>query len=278
MDLKNIGRLLLNRLRRGREFLRYLFVKPERDLVFYIVSAQMNSGEAATKCLSSVYNQKWPKAKIKHVFIDDASTDSTDALICQWLHGHLGHQVEYIRNSVNRGICRNLHEAFSRAPIGSIILQLDGDDWLPDGMVLDFLARVYASSDVWATYNSWCSSDGKRLGQTRMISPKVISANSLRKAPWVAGALRTFRAELYRHVPEKYLRDPDTGDWWSYTADQAYFLAVLELAGTHYRHLHRITYIYYIREHTGDNRYIRNQEDCKWRIREFPPLSPLRTL
>ncbi len=275
MKIKMVGKLLLNRWRRIWEVFQFLAVSQDTELTFFVVSAQYNSGEATLKCLDSVYNQRLPRERVKHIFIDDASTDSTPELIQNWLDTHPDHNVEYIRNEKNMNICYNLHTAFSRAPAGSISMQLDGDDWLADEDALGFLAKVYSNKDVWVTFNTWISSDKKQVGQTRRIADKTIQDNSIRKAPWVTGHLKTFRSEIYKHVPKSYMLDPRTGYWWSSSADQAFFLAVLELAGKHIYHVHRILQIYYIREHTNDNAYTDEQEDCRRAIRELEPLSPL---
>ena len=278
MNFKMWGKYILNRWRRFGEVLRFSRVKPDNKLTFYIVSAQYNSGKATLKCLDSVYRQDFPRERIRHVFIDDASTDNTPQLIEKWLREHPEHNVEYIRNEKNMNIAYNLHTAFKKAPPGSIAMQMDGDDWLADSQVLTFLAKVYNDKNIWVTFNTWLSSDGQQIGQTRRISTQTIQTNTIRQAPWVTGHLKTFRSELYRYVPDDYMIDPRTGYWWASSADQAFFLAVLELAGKHIYHVHRIMQTYYIREHTKDNAYTGEQEDCKWAIRELPPLAPLERL
>ncbi len=278
MKLKMLGKLLSNRWHRLWEVFKLARVEPDPEISFWVVSAQYNSGAATLKCLDSVYNQTLPRHRVRHIFIDDASTDNTPELIANWLKEHPGHNVEYIRNAKNMNIAHNLHTAFKRAPAGSVAMQLDGDDWLADAGVLEFLAKVYSDRDIWATYNTWISSDRQVLGQTRSFSESVIQNNAFRAAPWNAGHLKTFRSELYRHVPREYMVDRRTGYWWSSSADQAFFLAVLELAGRHIYHVHRILQVYYIREHTQNKAYTAEQEDCRRAIRELKPLQPLLTL
>ena len=268
---------LCNRWRRFWEMLRFAVVKPDSELTFWVVSAQYNAGEATIRCLDSVYKQSLPRTRVRHIFIDDASTDGTPELIEDWLRAHPDHNVEFIRNPENMNMAHNLHTAFKRAPSGSISMQLDGDDWLHDPGSLEFLSRVYSCKDIWATYNTWQSSDRRVFGQTRRYSRLVIEENTYRKAPWNAGHLKTFRSELYRQVPDDYMRDHRTGYWWRSSADQAFFLCILELAGRHIYATQRLMYTYYIREHTALCSYSAEQEDCRREIRKLEPLKPLES-
>ncbi len=277
MRFKMWGKYLCNRWRRLWELLRFAVVKPDYELTFWVVSAQYNAGEAILRCLDSVYNQSLPRSRVRHIFIDDASTDGTPELIAGWLREHPDNNVEYIRNAENKNMAHNLHTAFKRAPAGSIAMQLDGDDWLHDSEALEFLSRVYASRDIWATYNTWQSSDGRCLGQTRRYTSQVCAGNTFRTAPWNAGHLKTFRSELYRQVPDAYMRDQRTGYWWNSSADQAFFLCILELAGSHIYATQRLMYTYYIREHTTLCSYSAEQEDCRREIRKLEPLKQLES-
>jgi hypothetical protein len=65
---------------------------------------------------------------------------------------------------------------------------------------------------------------------------------------WVSSAPHTFRSELFGHVLEGTLIDPETGEYWESADDQALYLAMLELAGRHARHLDRVMYVYNFRE------------------------------
>ena len=275
---KMFGKILLNRWRRLGEIIRLSTTKHNQKITFWVVSAQYNAGEVTLKCLDSVYNQNLPRNRVKHIFIDDASTDNTPELIESWLSKHPDHNVEYIRNEKNMNIAHNLYKAFKRAPKGSISMQLDGDDWLADSKSLSFLTKVYADKNIWTTFNTWRSSDKKILGQTRKFTTKTITNNLFRYAPWNSGHLKTFRSELFQHVPKNYMIDPRTNYWWSSSADQAFFLCILELSGRHIYHTHRILYTYYIRDHTKLNNYSLKQEDCKREIRELTPLKPLESL
>ena len=136
------------------EGISYLVVRPQKESSFVVVSCERNAGSAAIQCLESVYRQKVDRGRVRHVFIDDASTDDTHGLISAWLEDHPDHNVEYIHNPKRLGGTANTLLGFSKAPESSIVVELNGDDWLADSKVLSFLDKVYSSNDVWMTYNT----------------------------------------------------------------------------------------------------------------------------
>lgn len=270
--------LLLRRaVRRSAEIFRYALVHPPKTQRFHIVSAQRNRGEAALNCLQSVYDQEYPKDLVRHVFIDDASTDDTVTLVETWLHDHPNHRVKFIKNDARRGMLANNRGGFLLADEHAIGIELNGDDWLPDPKVLQFFNKTYRNEDVWMTYNMLRRTDGTILFQ--LPPPRTVRiSRAFRSAPWMTSALHTFRMRLYRHLREDVFIDPATGSFWDLSQDIAVYLPMLELAGNHARHIERITYIYH--PHPGSD-YIQNrpaQLAAEERIRALPPCEPLSKL
>ncbi len=278
MTIKNILKLIYNRINRTFEFFKLMFIQPNDTITFYIVSPCYNSHIKTLKCLDSVYNQNFHKSQIKHIIIDDCSTDNTRKLIRDWLNKHPDNTVDFIENKSRQGLCANNYFAFKNAPPKSIIVMLDGDDYLADDTILTYLAKIYSQPDIWLTYNTWVSSSGNIMGSTRKISNNTIKTNSFRIAPWTTSHLKTFKMELFKHLPENYLIDPKTGTWWEKSSDQAFFLSLLELAGKHIYHCKKICYIYNIGAHTNNKDHKNTQEECKLRITKLLPLSPLTAL
>jgi len=270
--------LLLRRaVRRGAEIFRYALVHPPKTQHFHIVSAQRNRGDVALNCLQSVYDQKYPNDLVRHVFIDDASTDDTARLVETWLRDHPNHRVKFIKNDVRRGMLANNLTGFRLAEENAIGIELNGDDWLPDPKVLRFFNKVYCNEDVWMTYNMLRRTDGTVLFQ--LPPPRAVRiSRAYRDAPWMTSALHTFRMRLFRHLREDVFIDPATGSFWDLSQDIAVYLPMLELAGNHARHIERITYIYH--PHAASD-YIRNrpaQLAAEERIRALPAGQPLPTL
>ncbi len=259
------------------ELTRLLFVQPGRHRTFHIVSCERNAGSSALQCLDSVYRQYYPRHLIRHVFIDDASSDSTHGLVLSWLRDHPEHSVEYIHNEQRRGGCANNLTGFRMASPGSIICELNGDDWLPASGVISYLNKVYQDPEVWMTYNTLKTSSGRYV-MPLPIPERVIVSNAFREHMAYGRALHTFRQELLTHVREECLIDPETGDFFASGDDLAFYLCLQELSGHHARHLYRTTYIYNFNGYADDYGSTEEQKQRKQRILGLPPCQPLTCL
>src|SRR6185503_20803706 len=183
--------------------------------------------------------------------------------------------VELVENQSNLGGCANYTTGFRRAPADAIVLQVDGDDWLPDPQVLAYLNMVYHDPEVWMTYNTWIASDGGPSNNSLPLPKRVVARNAYRDSRYVTSHLHSFRAPLFRHVRDASLVDPETGEPWRSAVDHACYLPMLELAGRHSRHLDRITYVYNHRSEsvffTARERQLRSDERIR-RLERYQPL------
>jgi len=242
-------RLLLRAAGRAREAARYALVRRRFRNHFHIVSTQRNAGRDVLRCLDSVHGQRYPKDRLRHLVIDDASTDDTPAHIDRWCEQNPGHGVELVQRSHRRGGTWNTLDGIRQVDRDSIVIELNGDDWLPDPRVLSFLNKVYQDPAVWMTYNTQRESTG--VIPFQLPPPREIHrSRSYRDSPWATSHLHTFRRRLFDHVPEEVMIDPDTGEHWASADDVALYLWMLELAGDHARHLWRITCHYNFHEQT----------------------------
>lgn len=275
--------VLWQRVRRrfGRvaEVWHYASCRPSCSQSFCVVTCERNAGEFVLRCLDSVYSQEYPKTHIRHLFIDDASTDDTPDLIRSWLDAHPDHQVEFIANQERAGGTANTVRGFSMVPEDCIVLELNGDDWLPDPGVCAFLNRVYADEAVWMTYNTLCYPNGQVPPWARPYPARVVRENGFREFPdWPSSHLHTFRQRLFRHIRPEAFRDPETGELWESADDQAIYLAMLELSGTHARHLNRVTYVYNFWESSHSYEAPKETQVRALRIRQGEKYAPLDRL
>lgn len=270
-------RLLLRGVGRSGEILRYSLVRPRRVHFFHIVSTQRNAGDDVLACLDSVESQKYPRDSFRHLLIDDQSTDNTLELIERWCLRHPDHNVDLSRRTHRLGGTLNTLEGIRQVKRESVVIELNGDDRLPDPGVLAFLNRVYQDPHVWMTYNTQRESTG--VIPFQLPPPREVRANrSYRDSPWATSHLHTFRRRLFDHVPEEILIDPETGEYWRSADDVALYLWMLELAGDHARHLYRITCLYNFHERTEYRLDREGQLDRQQRIREAARAKPLDTL
>jgi glycosyltransferase involved in cell wall biosynthesis len=246
---------------------------------FFIVTAAYGASAHIAKTLRSVACQRYPKRRIHHLVIDDASPDGTSDLVRRWIADAAPrHDVALWANDANQGGCANYTRGFRAAPSDSIVLQLDGDDWLPDLEVLSYLNMLYHDPDLWMTYNSWRTPRGRPAIHHYRVPEDVIAGGELRRHSWRSSHLHSFRARLFRHVRDESLIDPETGSWWRYAVDQSHYLPMLELAGSRARHLDRFTYVYNLHEASVLNLRREEQLACERRIREQAPYVPLDAL
>lgn len=276
-----MGNILL-RIRRkifsGLEFLSYVFTRPSQQS-FVVVSCERNAGDYALCCLDSVYSQVYDKTLVKHVFIDDASDDGTHEKIMQWLEEHPGHQVEYLHRQERLGGTCNTIYGFSQAEQDAVVVELNGDDWLPDNKVFDYMSRVYADEDVWMTYNTLRVHNGPPVPWAKGFSQAVIKQNAFRDVTgWTASHLHTFRKKLFDHLDEDTFLDPKTGLYWECADDQAIYLSMFELAGRHSKNINRISYVYNFNESSHAYTDHEKSKECAARIRAGKKYQPIDVL
>jgi glycosyltransferase involved in cell wall biosynthesis len=266
------------RLHRAIDRVRLASLRGRHEHRFHIVSATYNAAPWIEQHLDSIHEQRYPRAWLHHLVINDASSDDTDARVRAWLDKHTDHSVEYIVNAERAGGCANITRGFRRAPPGSLVLQVDGDDWLPDPEVLAYLDMVYRDPEIWMTYNTWALPDGAPGGHCAAIPRGVVRRNGYRDHPWVSSHLHAFRRELFDHVREEDLLDPTTGKHWTASVDMSHYLPMLELAGSHARHLERITYTYNLNPSSIIQSRRAYQLASEQRIRALKRYRPLTSL
>jgi glycosyltransferase involved in cell wall biosynthesis len=265
-------------LRRAADEARLRLHRPERVFELWIISAAYNAEDDVERHLEAIHGQIYDRARFRHVFIDDASTDRTLERVTRFQSRRPEAPLEIQANRERRGGCENYTLGFRRAPPGSIVLQVDGDDWLPDPRVLAYLNMVYQDLDIWMTYNTYVFPDGGGSHNSEPVPESVIAANAYRDHPWISSHLHSFRRELFDHVREESLLDPETGSYFRASVDQAQFLPMLELAGRRAIHLERVMYVYNMRQGSIINTQRERQEAAARRIRSMPRYAPLDAL
>jgi glycosyltransferase involved in cell wall biosynthesis len=270
-------RLLRRAFHRSLEILRYACVRPQHTHHFHVVSTQRNAGQSVLDCLDSVEQQRYPKEAFQHLVIDDNSDDHTVDVIREWCSSHPGHRVDFIAKSERRGGTRNTLDGIRQVGHDSIVIELNGDDRLPDPGVFSFLNKVYQDPGVWLTYNTQRESTG--VIPFQLPPPRVVRRSaSYRDHPWATSHLHSFRRPLFDHVPEEIMIDPDTGEYWASADDVALYLWMLELAGSHARHVWRITYLYNFHGQTEYQLDREGQLARERRIRQGTRAEPLDQL
>ena len=177
-------------------------------MTIVVVSTAFNPPAKARKlCEASVRAQT---VKAKHFYVDAGSP--LTSLDCE----------------AGAPCLANLTRMIKAWPPDTIIVWLDGDDWLAHPGVL---ARVQERYDVGAevTYGSYITADGTK-GIARPFQHNVFGEVEWRRHQWVFTHLKTFRAGLFQRINvERDLKV--NGEWITSACDVAVMFPILEMAG-----------------------------------------------
>ena len=175
--------------------------------------------------------------------ISDASTDSTNSLLADYIQTHsLEDKVTFIVNAERRGALYNIVSAARNVPGHKVICLYDGDDWLANEQVLDYYAYLYTTYNTWLTYGQFVEFPSRAIGFCTPYSIDTIRNNEFRTIDNIPSHLRTFYAWLFHLIPEDALKKD--GEFYRMTWDQAIMFPMIEMAGERHLFVPQATYIY----------------------------------
>lgn len=192
-----------------------------------IATCVWNAEKYIGLCLDSILEQSYKDYKV--FIIDDMSTDKTIDIIKQKISNDP--RFNLIQNTTKKFKLKNLDDLISNKNLISdddIIVEVDGDDWLSKNDALDIVSRTYSNNPNLLIANSQFRYIDNRQGFS-----KHINIESVRYTNFSFSHLRTWKCSLWRSVNKKYFIDPRTqdGSYFKITADMAYSLPMLEIAG-----------------------------------------------
>lgn len=203
-----------------------------------IITTLYNAEKYIERCLFSIKTQTFKDFKC--YITDDMSTDNSVNLVKNYIKND--DRFILIENSTKFYQPGNYDQVIRNNPNISdsdIIVEVDGDDWLPDTNVFKRINDLYKDKNVWIANGSFKYS----TGQPGFSSKQQIT-NNLRNIVFTASHIRTWRAFLWRKIEIEDLKD-DTGTYWSVTGDLSFMYPMLEMSGEeHYRFMEDINYVY----------------------------------
>lgn len=208
--------------------------KISKPLHFYILVRSRNGFQYFDRCINSILKQK--NSNFTIIFIDDNSklSDQQKKHISEKLKKHI-----VIFNNKRKYSLRNAYEAIHQhaKKINSIVVSLDGDDWLVGDTVLSTLEKVYINRQCVATYGECLLFQNGNISQkkaseilkhTNTPYPQTVILNkSFRKHPFLPLHLRTWCTDAFKKIPKKSFLDSD-GNWFKFCEDLAIFFPLLE--------------------------------------------------
>ena len=250
-----------------------------RKVDFAIVIPSYNNEKWVIKNLESVAIQKNPNWKL--FYINDASSDKTAAFVEQFIRSrNLQHKCTLINNTERKGALANLYNVIMKLPPTTVVVTVDGDDFLNGPNVLDILTKAYADEkkDIWMTYGDFKSSPPGWPSCCDDIPRKVVKKRTFRSYKWVATHLRTFYAKLFQKIKKDDLLWK--GKFFPMTWDMAFMFPMLEMSSKdHFKFIRDVTYIYNVQNPLNDYRVnAQLQRDLDVYIRKMPPYPALNQL
>ena len=202
-----------------------------------ILTTTFNCEKFIERSLLSIMSQRFKDFKC--YITDDMSTDNTVNIIKNTIKNDS--RFVLIENHCKLYQPGNYDQVIRwRALDGDeICVEVDGDDWLPNSNVFNFINEIYKDSDVWMTSGSFRYHDNR----PGFANPPTIFSN-IRKQVFTLSHIRTWKSWLWKKIEDSDLKD-ENGEYWSVAGDLAFMFPMLEMSGEkHYRFLKEVNYIY----------------------------------
>ena len=212
-----------------------------------VLTTAYNCKKYIEKCLNSIKDQKY--TNFVCFILDDLSTDGTLDVVKKLIDPK-DQRFFICVNMEKMYQCRNYDKIIRNTSLvkdTDIIVEVDGDDYLPDSGVFDRVVAYYSNSNVWMTY-----------GQFKYTSNEVgfaqpVNFKQLRTSRFTATHLRTWRAKLWRRIEKEDLLV--NGKYPECAGDVFFMFPMLEMCGPkHALFVHHINYIYNFENPIGDSR------------------------
>lgn len=203
-----------------------------------IVTTLYNAENYIERCLFTIKTQTFKNFKC--YITDDLSTDKSVELVKKFIKNDdrfiLIENTEKLYQPGNYDqVIRNNSEIDDN----DVIVEIDGDDWLPDSETLNRIHKTYSNKNVWIANGSFKYSNG-----SPGFSSRQEITNNLRQIRFTASHIRTWRAFLWRKIKVDDLKDDD-GVYWKVTGDLSFMYPMLEMSGNeHYKFMEDINYVY----------------------------------
>jgi len=244
---------------------------------FKIVVPVRNARNWISKCILSIAEQQY-QGPWSCIIIDDGSDDGTqekiEATLGSLSPGVMSHFSVKL-NSTRKGALENFVDGFkllgSEDEPESVLIQIDGDDWLYGPMVFQIIHQAYEQTGCWMTWGSYAEWPTGAPGMAQPMPVEWHWSRDYRSRPWVMSHLRTFKSHLWHSVKDDDLRDSE-GKYYDVTWDLAHMFPMIEMSGTRSLFIPYILYCYNRNNPLSDDKIYRERQlRFESEIRSRPP-------
>jgi FkbM family methyltransferase len=208
--------------------------KAGQEQPIVVVSTFYNCEKYIARCIESVAAQDYDN--YVHILIDDASTDSTVAVINQTLEqlpSEIRSKFLLVVNEENLGAVYNQVTNFRALDDDAIVMILDGDDSLiNDNTVFSYYNNLYDGTTEFSYGSCWSMVDNIPLiSQPYPESVKQNKSYRQHHFNWILPYthLRTFKKRLINDCDDSLFQDSQ-GQWFRAGGDGSIFYALIESA------------------------------------------------
>ena len=211
---------------------------------FIIVVPVYNAEKYIFTCIESILKQTYKNYEL--IVVNDKSTDRTKSLLS---NRHTKYKkikpfmiIERLKNSGSPldSFSYGIDMLPSNDP-EDIIITVDGDDYLYDNNVLDYLNSIYQDPNIWMSYGQYVP-----LSKTykNYCKPIIDFRNYRRNEYWCTSHLRTLKRKIWNNIDPRDLKD-ENGNFYKYAGDLAYMFPALEMCGPkHTKFIDKVLYVY----------------------------------
>jgi glycosyltransferase involved in cell wall biosynthesis len=218
------------------------------------------------QCINSIsaqnYNGRW-----NCIIIDDASTDGTVEKIKDAIGSiqstEIRNKFEVKFNSKRVGALENFIFGFKQLCAEqepeSVLIQIDGDDWLFSDVVFQIIEQAYTQTGCWMTWGNYIEWPLGVLGMAKPMPNEWHVNKSYRSQPWVMSHLRTFKSHLWHSIKDEDLRDMN-GNYYDVTWDLAHMFPMIEMAQERSCFIPYVLYCYNRNNPLSDDKIYRERQ------------------
>ena len=210
-----------------------------------IVVPTFNTENWIARCLASIATQTY--REFECVVINDASDDKTKEVLdsLEWIKNDERFQI--VHNEENVKALKNIVDGFNylnaKDDPESILMVVDGDDFLFSPMSLALLAQVYDQYPAILTWGNHVHHPTGGPSNCQPLPKEVVDDCLYREYKFVTSHLRTFKSKLWYNIKDEDLRDDD-GNYFTVGWDVAFMMPMLEMARERAFFIPNILYCY----------------------------------
>lgn len=179
--------------------------------------------------------------------INDASTDKTGDVIEDY-RKKLDTRFKIVHNQINQGPLANQYAAWkqhlnSSDDKESVLITIDGDDWLYSVGSLQVLNAYYENVNPLLTYGNHIHWPWGSKSNCEALPQNIIDNNDFRKYKFCTSHLRSFKSKVLDSIPLSHLQDVKH-NFYKRAGDVALMMSALEISRSRIHQIPEILYIY----------------------------------